>query len=60
MKTGISGLLGDRMMSYYPPGDFLSCAYVHMNWSSVFLGEPAAHVTNPCCMSSLQLPNWTV
>lgn len=27
-KTGISGLLGDQMMSYYPPGNFCSCAYV--------------------------------
>lgn len=59
-KTGISGLLGDQMMSYYPPGNFCSCAYVCVNRSSVLRSEPAAHVINACCMSHLQLPNRTV
>lgn len=44
MKMGISGLLRDRMMSYYPLGNFFICAYVFINWSPVFRNEPAAHL----------------
>lgn len=41
------------MMSYYPPGNFFSCAFVYVNWSSVFWGEPAAHIiTCVVCVTS--------